>query len=186
MSADTRDRIALRAWSKDDLGLLERLLGDPALMTDLGGPEIPGAILSRHERYLGSDPSRTGLFAIIAGPAQIAVGWVGYWESTWGGQDVWECGWHVLLEHQGHGVATRATALAIERVRNQAAHRYLHAFPSVGNVASNALCATLGFTLLGEVEVEYPVGQMMQSNNWRLDLTLPRPDNEAVEHRTGK
>lgn len=54
----------------------------------------------------------------------------------------------------------------------------------MGNVAPNALCATLGFTQLGEVE--YPVGRMMQSNNWRLDLTLSRPDNGAVECRDGK
>ena len=186
MSADTRDQIALRAWSEGDLGLLKRLLGDPALMKDLGGPEMPDAILSRHERYLGSDPTRTGLFAVVLGPERTAVGWVGYWESTWAGEDVWECGWHVLLEYQGRGVATAATALAIAELRKQSIHRYLHAFPSVENAASNALCATLGFMLLGEVEVEYPVGQMMHSNNWRLDLTLPHADNGAVDNSNGK
>jgi hypothetical protein len=40
----------------------------------------------------------------------------------------------------------------------------------VENVASNALCRTLGFENAGEVEVEYPKDTMMLSNAWRFDL----------------
>jgi len=162
--------VAIRAWSAADLELLERLLGDPAAMQHLGGAEAPDAIRARHERYLAADPESHGVFAVVLGPLAEPIGWVGYWESEWRGETVWECGWHVLCEHHGCGVATAAASLMLDSARLRRLHRCMHALPSVDNIASNALCRTLGFTLLGEVEVEYPVGRMMRSNDWRLDL----------------
>lgn len=49
----------------------------------------------------------------------------------------------------------------------------LHAFPSVQNAPSNALCHRLGFTLRGACDFEYPAGSgaVMRSNDWRLDLS---------------
>ena len=63
-----------------------------------------------------------------------------------------------------------ATRAAVAAARREAAHRFLHAFPSVDNPASNAVCAKAGFTLLGETEFEFPPGRFMRSNNWRVDL----------------
>jgi RimJ/RimL family protein N-acetyltransferase len=170
MPATARPDVRIRPYAPGDLGLLERLLGDPAMMTHLGGPEPTEAILARHERYLGPEESAQGLFTIIVGPADAPVGWVGYWESAWDGDDVWECGWNVLPEFQGRGVAAIATALVLDRARARGLHRFVHALPSVDNIASNALCRRLGFECLGEVEVEYPKGRMMRANDWRLDL----------------
>lgn len=162
--------VGLRAWAAGDLWLLERLLGDPAMTEHLGGPDTPEAIRARHERYLAADPAHNGIYTIVLGAEGLPVGWVGYWESDWRGETVWECGWHVLPEHQGRGIATLAAALMLEGVRRRGTHRYLHAFPAVDNAPSNALCRTLGFTLLGEAEVEYPRGRMMQANEWRFDV----------------
>ncbi len=47
----------------------------------------------------------------------------------------------------------------------------LHAFPSVENAPSNAICPKLGFELLGEHDFEYPPGHPMRCNDWRLDLS---------------
>jgi hypothetical protein len=47
---------------------------------------------------------------------------------------------------------------------------FLHASPSIANPPSNAICRALGFTLLGESEVEYPPGHALTVNDWRLDL----------------
>jgi hypothetical protein len=47
----------------------------------------------------------------------------------------------------------------------------MHAFPSVDNGPSNAICKKLGFILLGEEDFEYPKGSFMRSNDWRLDLS---------------
>lgn len=162
--------VAIRPWAEGDLHLLEWLLGDPLTMAHLGGPESPETIAARHRRYLDSTDAAGGLFAILAGPEMQPVGWVGYWESSWQGKDVWEAGWHVLPEFQGRGIATRATALTIEKVRARGGHRYLHAFPSVENLASNGVCRALRFVCCGEVDVEYPPGRTMRSNDWRLDL----------------
>jgi RimJ/RimL family protein N-acetyltransferase len=47
----------------------------------------------------------------------------------------------------------------------------VHAFPSVDNAPSNAICRKLGFTLLdGAIEFEYPPGNLLRCNDWRFDL----------------
>ena len=140
------------------------------MMVHLGGPESPDAIRARHERYLVADPEKHGLFAVTVGPDAEAVGWVGYWESEQCGETVWECGWSVLPQAQGLGVGTAAAALLIADARRRGTHRWLHAVSSVDNAASNALCRTLGFELLGEAALDYPGGQVLRSNDWRLDL----------------
>lgn len=161
--------MSIEPWGEGDLPLLERLLGDPAMMEHLGGPESAEKIAERHARYLagsGGDPQ----FKIVEGAAGAAVGWVGYWERTWRGQQVYEIGWSVLPAFQGRGIARKATAQAIARARSEGKHRFLHAFPSVDNPPSNAICRTLGFTLLEAREFEYPPGRSMRCNDWRLDL----------------
>jgi len=165
--------VALRPWAEDDLALLQRLLGDPVMMTHLGGPESPPAIAARHQRYLHPDGSIGGVFAVVLG--ETPVGWIGYWETDWGSGGAWEAGWSVLPDFQRRGVATAATALLIERVRGAGSFRFLYAFPRVDNDASNALCRRLGFELLGEVAIEYPKGQFSTSSHWRLDLERAAP-----------
>jgi RimJ/RimL family protein N-acetyltransferase len=79
-------------------------------------------------------------------------------------------GWAVLPEHQGQGIGGRAAARALAGARKTGKHRYLHAFPSVDNGASNATCREPGFALLGECDFEYPPGHEMRCNDWRFDL----------------
>jgi RimJ/RimL family protein N-acetyltransferase len=163
--------ITLRPWSQDDLLLLMRLRGDPAMNVHLGGPEAPEKIRERQERYYQS--SLTGInrmFVIVVGAERIPAGSIGYWEKDWQGEKIWETGWSVLPEFQGQGVATRATGILVERARATKIHRFLHAFPSVNNLPSNAICRKVGFTLLGEVDFEFPPGHMMRCNDWSLDL----------------
>jgi len=166
----SESRVALRPYAAEDLGLLERLLGDATMMSHLGGPERPDAILARHQRYLASDEASGGLFTVLVGAEMIPAGWVGYWESEWEGVPVWECGWHVLPEFQGAGVASAAMLLMLTDLRARETYGALHAFPSVDNLASNRLCARLGFELLGEADIEYPKGRLMRSNTWHLRL----------------
>lgn len=148
-------------------------MGDPAMTVHLGGPETPEKIRERHERYCQiDDPGRGRMFAIVIGPERIPAGSIGYWEREWQGQRIWETGWSVLPEFQGRGVAASATALVVERVRAERKHRFMHAFPSVDNGPSSAICRKLDFTLQGEHDFEYPPGSgnIMRCNDWRLDL----------------
>jgi RimJ/RimL family protein N-acetyltransferase len=162
-----RGGVRLEPWRRGDLPLLEQLLGDPAMMEHLGGPEPPEKIAQRQARYekLGSR-----MFKIVDEVTGEAAGWVGYWPRTWRGADVFEMGWSVLPAFQGRGIAGSAAAQAIARARAEGTRRFLHAFPSVDNAASNAICRKLGFTLMAECDFEYPPGQVMRSNDWRVDL----------------
>jgi RimJ/RimL family protein N-acetyltransferase len=161
--------LELQPWSDGDLPLLEQLMGDPQMMVDLGGPESKEQIRRRHERYLRL-PETDHMFKIVQGPEFTAVGSIGYWEKTWRDQLVYEMGWSVLPEFQGRGIATAAGDAAIAQGRLEHRHRFMHAFPSVSNAASNAICRKLGFRLIEAHEFEYPPGSFMRCNDWELDL----------------
>jgi RimJ/RimL family protein N-acetyltransferase len=161
--------LLLQPWSENDLPLLEKLLGDPDMMAHLGGPESQEQIRRRHQRYLrlpATGPDH--MFKIMWGSE--AVGNTGYWEKTWRDQLVYEMGWHVLPAYQGQGIATKAGEAVIALARLEHRHQFMHAFPSVTNAASNAICRKLGFMLIEECQVEYPLGHPLTVNDWRLDL----------------
>ena len=165
--------VDIRPWSDGDLELLERLLGDPVMTEHLGGPETPEKIRERHERYChGGESGQASMFVIVLGTERAAAGSIGYWQKEWQRQLVWEAGWSVLPELQGRGIATRALAKIVERASSERTHRSLHAFPSVDNAPSNAICRKAGFTLQGQFEFEYPPGHCVRCNDWCLELPL--------------
>lgn len=169
-SAPSAMSVRLERWGEGDLPLLRRLVGDPAMMEHLGGPESEEKIIERQARYERQGNGKGWAFKIIEEATGEPVGWVGYWEQNWQGSDVWETGWSVVPEFQGRGFAAYGTALAMQHAREDGRRRFVHAFPSVDNAPSNAICRKLGFTLLGEHKSEYPKGNPMQCNDWRLDL----------------
>ena len=171
MSSKKNAEVDIRPWSDGDIRLLERLMGNPVMTEHLGGPESLEKIRERQGRYLRLGDSGKGrMFVIIVGPSRVEAGSVGYWESEWHGQQIWETGWSVLTEFQGQGIATQAMAAVAEQARAEGKHRYMLAFPSVDNAPSNSICRKLGFTLLEEEEFEYPPGNRMRCNIWSLDL----------------
>ena len=163
--------IRLREWEAGDLPLLQAELGDPETTKYLGGPETPEQLAARHIRYLALEESGTGhMLVILAGPEEVAVGSVGYWDSVLKDEPIYEMGWGVLRTFQGQGIATRATTLALAHAGVEGRHRFVHAFPSVENLASNAICRKAGFTLLEEADFEYPKGRWMRCYDWAFDL----------------
>jgi RimJ/RimL family protein N-acetyltransferase len=163
--------VRIEPWGEGDLPLLQRLLGDPEMTKHLGGPESSQKIIERQARYERmKDGDKGRVFKVVKEPDGETVGWVGYWDKTWRDETIYEVGWSVLPAHQGRGIASMATAQAIARARSDGKHRFLHAFPSVDNLPSNAICRKLGFTFVEKREFEYPPGRFMQCNDWRLDL----------------
>ena len=156
--------IELVRWSAGDHDLLERLLNDPAMMEHLNGPETPEEIAARQARYERDD----GIYKIVVD--KEPAGSVVWWEREWEGDSVYEIGWSVLPAFQGRGVASHATAAALELAARAVAHRFVHAFPKLENAASNAICRKVGFELLGPVDFEYPPGTPIRCNDWRFDL----------------
>ena len=135
-------------------------------MTDhVGGPESADKIADRQARY--QVPGSRQYRIVVDGED---AGWVGYWEREWLGEKVWETGWSVLPGFQGRGVASEATRKLIEIARTETTLRYVHAYPSVDNAPSNAICRKVGFELMGDYEFEYPKGNFMRCNDWRYDL----------------
>src|ERR1044071_6134693 len=161
--------VNLQTWSEDDLSLLQQLLGDPDMMAHLGGPETPAQIQKRHQRYLQL-PETDHMFVILYGPKSEPVGSIGYWEKSWRDQLTYEMGWFVLPAYQGHGIATKAGEAVLEHARLEHRHQFMHAFPSIDNPASNAICRKLGFTLIEECQFEYPPGHLMIVNDWCFEL----------------
>ena len=151
----------------EDLPLLQKCLRDPAMMEHLGGAESEEKVAERQARY---EKPGSKQFKIVDEATDEGAGWVGYWEREWRGEDVYEIGWAVIPAFQGRGIAAAATLEAIAIGREDGKRRFLHAYPSVDNAPSNAICRKAGFTLLGPVEFEYPKGHFMQCNDWRLDL----------------
>jgi RimJ/RimL family protein N-acetyltransferase/predicted N-acetyltransferase YhbS len=163
--------VRIEPWGEGDLPLLEKALGDPQMMQHLGGPETAEKIAERQTRY---ERPGSGQFKIVDETTGEGIGWVGYWERTWRDEQIYEIGWSVLPGFQGRGAASTATAQAIDMARSEGKHRFVHAFPSVENAPSNAICRKLGFTLVEAAEFEYPPGNFMQCNDWRLDLLASR------------
>jgi RimJ/RimL family protein N-acetyltransferase len=153
--------LTLEPWSAADLELLRALVGDPAMMGHLGGPEPDERIAERNRRYVESDSQ----YKVV--DAGESVGWVGYWAREWQDEPIYEAGFAVLPGCQGRGLATAAMRALIPLVP---ADRVLAAFPSVDNGPSNAVCRKLGFTLHGVCELEYPPGNSLRCHDWRLDV----------------
>ncbi|MCP2310296.1 GNAT family N-acetyltransferase [Kitasatospora paracochleata] len=165
--------VSLEPWTDDCLDLLRRI-NTPQMRAHVGGPEDEERLLARHHRYLAMPGRGLGtMFAVLLDGER--AGSICFHVRDWQGRTVYETGWNVLPPYQGRGVAAAAGAALVEAVRADGRHRHLHAFPSVDNDPSNALCRRLGFTLRGPCDFEYPAGsgRHLRSNDWRLDLSAP-------------
>ncbi|RNB87224.1 N-acetyltransferase [Brevibacillus fluminis] len=164
-------QIRIEPWADDNLDLLRGT--NTQEMTDhLGGPETEEQLVARHNRYLEINKAGIGrMYSIVLLPNRVEAGSIGYWDKIWHGETVYEMGWSVLPQFQGKGIAAAATATAVSHAKSEQKHRFIYAFPSVDNLASNAICRKNNFSLLGECEFEYPKGSFMRCNEWRLDLT---------------
>ena len=101
--------VEIEPWGSGDHQLLEGLLGDPAMMEYLGGPETSEKIAERQARY----EQLPNCFKIVFEGED--AGWVGFWEREHHGETVYEMGWSVLPAFQGRGIATQATKAGARR-----------------------------------------------------------------------
>lgn len=161
-------KIEIKPWEDKDLALLFQL-NAPEMMEHLGGPESNEQIMKRHQRYLQIG-DKGCMFSINSFPEEEAAGSVGYWQTVRDDENVYEIGWSVLPSFQGKGIASHAVKAMIEKIKAERKYKYIHAFPSINNPASNAICRKLGFNLTSECEFEYPPGSFMRCNDWCLEL----------------
>lgn len=162
--------LRLEPWDERGLALVRRT-NTPEMKVHLGGPEPDEQIVDRHERILRSErEGKGGMFMVLLAGEPDPVGSVGFWEREWHGEEVYEVGWQVLPGFQGRGLAVAATVAVLERAAATGLRKWMHAYPNVTNVASNAVCRKAGFELLGEEPFEFPPGNPIRCNDWRYDL----------------
>ncbi|MFJ8569454.1 GNAT family N-acetyltransferase [Streptomyces sp. NPDC093514] len=172
--------VRLEPWSAGDFWLLERA-NEPAMTEFLDGPEPAAKLLDRQRRYealSAREPSAGRMFRVVwtrpGGDRAESVGSVGFWEREWRGEQVYEAGWGILPEFQGHGLAVAALTELLAHVRVHGSRDSVHAFPGTDHPASNAVCRRAGFEYLGDVDFEYPPGVPHPSCDWRYRVGRPQ------------
>ncbi|MFE6965344.1 GNAT family N-acetyltransferase [Agromyces sp. NPDC057679] len=165
----SEDHVELHPWSEGDLDLLRRA-NTPELMDWVGGVETDEQVQARHERYLRlAREGRGQQFRITIAGHPEGVGIVGYWQHEWRGAPALESGWSVESAYRGRGIAPAAVRLMLEAARSAGETLPVHAYPSIDNPASNAVCRKAGFTLLGEEDFEVG-GGVLRTNDWVAEL----------------
>jgi RimJ/RimL family protein N-acetyltransferase len=164
--------VELVPYGERDIWLTRALETDERVMGELGGPWPAEAIDGIHRRRMDSIARGTWWFTIVPEPGTDPVGMIGIFGSVFGGRAIGEAGWSVLPEHQGHGYASSALRLLLDRARSDGRWGAIHAFPGVANAPSNALCRKFGFELVGDTSVDYG-GRSLRCNHWILRESGP-------------
>jgi RimJ/RimL family protein N-acetyltransferase len=159
--------MTLEPLTGDDLPLIAELETDPVVMKELGGPLPYEAMRAKLDKRLRLVAEGKAIVCKIMTDG-VAAGFVCLWESEHGGTSLSEIGWMLKPAYQGRGLGTAATRALIERARAEKRWGALHAYTSVTNVPSNAICRKLGFALVGEEAVDYS-GRSLRAAHWRLD-----------------
>ncbi|MEU8542602.1 GNAT family N-acetyltransferase [Streptomyces sp. NPDC048717] len=170
----------LRDVTPDDVDAYIRMRCDPVMTADLGGPlprELQADKVRRDARDAAADVSWIKMIVPDEGAPGVVAGTVVIWSHDTEEGPLSEIGWMVLPGFQGRGLAKRATRALLERARDEDRWGVVHAFPATGNGASNGICRSLGFRLVGEQEVPF-AGRVLRSNHWAID---PRTDLVSPE-----
>jgi RimJ/RimL family protein N-acetyltransferase len=157
----------------EDEDLPVRLECDPEIMRHIGGPRPEVEVRDSHRHRLElMEQGIARMYKIVTDGYDGVLGTIGIWKIDWKGPQTFEMGWFVLPEHQGKGVASEAARLIISQSRSDPGIHFVHAFPSVSNVASNAIARKIGMRNLGEFDNEGFAG-VMHCNNWCIGLSHP-------------
>jgi len=160
----------LRNVELGDVETYVRMRCDPVMMAELGGPQPREGIEAKVARDVASverDESWNKMIVPDEAEPRVVAGNVGLWQHDEDGERLSEIGWMVLPEFQGRGLASRAAAAMLDLARADGRWGLVHAFPGAANAASNGVCRKLGFTLLGETEVEF-AGRILRTNHWTI------------------
>jgi RimJ/RimL family protein N-acetyltransferase len=165
----------LRDVRLGDVEAYVRMRCDPVMMAELGGPLPRDGIEAKVERDVRQAAAGTEwIKMIVPDPAapHVVAGTVCLWQHDEDGARISEIGWMVLPEFQGRGLAKAATRALLLSAREQDRWGPVHAFPGVTNAASNGICRSLRFTLLGQRDVTF-ADRVIRTNHWVID---PRTD----------
>jgi RimJ/RimL family protein N-acetyltransferase len=147
-----------------------RLECDPVMMSHIGGPRVEADVRATHKHRLAlMAEGLAEIHKILVPGHSEPAGTIGIWKIDWEGPNSYEMGWFVIPEHQGRGIATDAAKLLMSSVKSNADIRYIHAYPTVANFASNTIARKMGMKLLREFDNEGFAG-ILRCNDWFIDL----------------
>ncbi|MET8723600.1 GNAT family N-acetyltransferase [Streptomyces misionensis] len=172
----------LRDVAPDDVDAYVRMRCDPVMMADLGGP-LPRAGMADKVRRDAEEAAadRAWLKMIVPDPDRpdVVAGTVTLWAHDGGDEPMSEIGWMVLPEFQGRGLGKRAVLALLEQARDQDRWGLVHAFPATGNAASNGICRSAGFRLLGRTRTAF-ADRVLATNHWVVDPARDLPAGRAA------
>ena len=164
--------LLLRNVELTDVDAYVAMRCDPAMMAELGGPlprEGIEAKVARDVEAASTDASWIFMIVPDDGEPKTVAGSLFLWSHEEDGETISEIGWMVLPQFQGQGLGKASVAELLNRARADGRWGTVHAFPGVTNKASNGICRSLGFTLLGEEDIDF-ADRVLRSNHWALDL----------------
>ncbi|MEO0772753.1 MAG: GNAT family N-acetyltransferase [Pseudomonadota bacterium] len=162
----------LRRFEPRDLHDLNRLLTDPQVTHDLGGPFTPVDVEERLHCYLkAQDTHGYARMAAFLGPD--FAGYVGIMhqdgkDHPLGPHD--EIGWRILPAFWGKGIATKAAHIALQDVFDRVGLPHVLAYTTATNLPSQAVMTRLGMTRRPDMDFEevYPPIGTWQGLTWRI------------------
>ncbi|MEV4715522.1 GNAT family N-acetyltransferase [Micromonospora sp. NPDC049374] len=157
----------LRDVEPADLDAYVRMRCDPVMMSELGGPQPRERIAGQLARDLETVRDDSAwIKMIVAGASARVAGTVTLYRQ----EGISEIGWMVLPEFQGRGLASQAVRTVLDLARADGRWGPIHAFPSTTNAASNAICRSAGFSLVGQEERTF-AGRVFQTRHWVVDTS---------------
>lgn len=171
--------LALRNVESKDLGTYIAMRCDPVMMAELGGPLPRDGIEAKVERDVVEAALDTSWILMIVPneeEPETVAGSVVMWSNTEHGEQISEIGWMVLPAYQGRGLGKASVHMLLQRAREVGRWGIVHAYPGITNEASNGICRTLGFTLLGEEEVLF-ADRTLRVNHWTINPATDLADS---------
>ena len=163
-------RVELAPYSDADLPLTVALEADPAVKRDLGGVLDTDEAERIHRERLDRMGRGELFYTVRAGDDPEPIGIVAVFVTPFDGEDVNEIGVMLRPDRSGRGVGMEALRQLTERARAALGPTRLHGFTSVDNDVIKSIGTRLGWTNIGECDLDYE-GRPMRCHHWVLDLT---------------
>ncbi|MFK4105504.1 GNAT family N-acetyltransferase [Streptomyces sp. NPDC019531] len=162
-----------------DIEAYVRMRCDPVMMAELGG-SLPREGMADKVRRDAEDAAadRAWVKMIVPDPErpEVVAGALTIWSQDPGDGPLSEIGWMVLPEFQGQGLGKRAVRALLGQAWRENRWGDIHAFPATTNGPSNGICRSLGFRLLGELDMPF-ADRVLRSNHWTI---TPRSGSQVT------
>lgn len=151
-------------YAESDRDLTLALETDPQVMGHLGGVSSRETAEQVHRWRMGAADRGDIFVTILPDGAEQPVGVVGVWRTEIDGRAGYELGAMIRPGHQARGVA-KQTWEVLRPLLQAAGITRLDSYPGVDNVASNAILQRIGFTRVGERDLDYE-GRPVRCAHW--------------------